>query len=292
MQRLITGLAGWGLRVCATMTALAGAALLIAGLPVLDFLSGEPAASAAIRSLLWIGATCVTGGGAALYLSRPGRPAFPNERAEPTGAERPEVGGWLIAMAIALFALPVAATLALRSFLSEWRWAVDLMSRSGLWEGANANMSGVLLMPVFAALTPALIELTALAAVVGASAVSMALLLARSPRFPRLYLICAVLMAAWVIASVLGVAAAARGVDAVRQLIATSETRGSEVAMLHGYLNRYTTAVFGAAPILVMALLAYLIWTPWILTSRRAVATFAPEAPPSGVEAITRPPGA
>ena len=102
----------------------------------------------------------------------------------------------MIALAIVLVALPVWLLFRLQPFLTEWSRVVDVLAASDLWQGANANMSGIVLVPLAGALTPPLFELAALFAFVVASAVLLPLLLSRSRRFPRIYLVCGVLLSA------------------------------------------------------------------------------------------------
>ena len=161
-------------------------------------------------------------------------------------------------------------------------------------------MSGIILVPLAGALTPPLFELAALFAFVVASAVLLALLLSRSPRFPRIYIVCGVLLSALVIASVRGADAALLAVDAIRQLTQSSSASAEEFAQVTDVLARYTSIVDSTAPVLAWALCAYLAWVPAMFFSQRVRTTFAISADdrvstptPStaiGLEVITRPP--
>jgi hypothetical protein len=195
MDNLTDRLTMWALRSVATAILFAGVSVLVAGVPLFGMLPEFPVARAIAAVLFQISALFVVSGATAMYLSRPRARWLPNERATTSDAERPGVGGWLIALAIVLVALPVWLLLRLQPFLTEWSRVVDVLSASDLWQqGANANMSGIVLVPLAGALTPPLFELAALFAFVVASAVLLPLLLSRSRRFPRIYLVCGVLL--------------------------------------------------------------------------------------------------
>jgi hypothetical protein len=287
----------WLLRSLATVMALAGAAVLVAGISSSGLLAGSEVASSIAAILVQIGGLFLFAGAAAIYLSRPrGRLSLPNERAEISGADRPEVGGWLIALAIGLIALPVWLVLRLLPFLAEWRRVAGLIAASAIWDGANANGAGLVVLPVAAALVPPLIELLALGSFVVMSAALLVMLLLRSPRFPRVYVICVVLLFALVMASVRGADATALARTAVEQLMDSTTPRGDEEVQVRYWLNRYTDIVSVTASALLWTLCGYLVWTPAMFLSGRVRATFAsapidlsPAGPPN-VETITSPP--
>ena len=234
--------------------------------------------SRAIAAVLFqISGVFVLSGATAIYLSRRRARWLPNERAKTSDAERPGVGGWLIALAIVLVALPWLL-IRLQPFLTEWSRVVDVLSASDLWQGANANMSGIVLVPLAGALTPPLFELAALFAFVVASAVLLPLLLSRSRRFPRIYLVCGVLLSALVIASVRGADSAMLAGNAVEQLIEGSNARVEEAAQLREGLARYTNTVGSTAPVLAWTLCGYLGFVPAMIFSRRVRTTFANSA--------------
>jgi len=293
MEKLTDRLALGVLRFFATAMLFFGISVFIAGVPLFGMLTGSPLVQTIAGILLQIGGAFVVGGGAALYLSRRRGPLLPNERAATSDAERPALGGWLIALAIVLVTLPIWLVLRLRPFLAEWGRVIDFLATLDIWQGANANGSGLVLLPLFAALTPPFFELAALSAFVVASAALFALLLSRSPRFPRIYLACVVLLSALVIASVRGADAAMSAAEAVRQLIEDTNPSAEEAALLSDSLNRYTSIVSSTAPVLVWALCAYLIWIPGVISSRRARIVFAKRARDAGaidLESITTPP--
>ena len=233
-----------------------------------------------------------------MYLSRAGGPRLANERVTTSDADRPEDGGLLIGLAVVLVALPASLLLLLQPFLAEWSVVARLLAGADIWQGANANMSGVILVPLAGALTPPLFELAALFAFVVASAVLLALLLSRSRRFPRIYIVCGVLLSALVIASVRGADAALLAGDAIRQLTQSSTASAEDFAQFTDVLARYTSIVGSTAPVLAWALCAYLAWVPAMFFSQTVRTTFAIGAEDrvstssrtAGLEAITRPP--
>ena len=288
----------WALRSVARMMLLAGVSALVAGVPMYGMMSESPVARAIAGVVFQLSGVFMISGAAAMYLSRTSGPKLTNERLTTADADRPEVGGLLIGLAIVLVVLPVWLLLLLQPFLAEWSVVARFLAASEIWQGANANMSGVVLVPLAGALTPPLFERAALFAFVVASAVLLALLLSRSRRFPRIYIVCGVLLSALVIASVRGAAAAMMAGDAVRQLIEGSSASAEESAQLMDGLARYTSIVGSTAPVLAWALCAYLAWMPAMFFSQRVRTTFATGADdristPStaiGLETITRPP--
>ena len=288
----------WALRSVATMMLLGGVSALVAGAPMYGMISESPVARAIAGVVFQLSGVFMVSGAAAMYLSRAGGPRLPNERLTTSDADRRDVGGLLIGLAIVLVALPVWLLLLLQPFLAEWSVVARLLAASEIWQGANANMSGIILVPLAGALTPPLFELAALLAFVVASVVLLALLLSRSRRFPRIYIVCGVLLSALVIASVRGADAAMMAGDAVRQLIEGSSASAEESAQLIDGLTRYTSVVGSTAPVLVWALCAYLAWVPAMIFSQRVRTTFAASADDRvstsssaiGLEAITRPP--
>jgi hypothetical protein len=297
MKKLTDRLGEWLLRSIATVMLFAGAAVLVAGMASSGLMTGSAVASTIAGILFQIGGLFVVAGAAAIYLSRPrGLLPLPNERVETSGAERPAVGGWLIALAFALVGFPVWLVLRLLPFLEEWRRVASFLAASGIWDVGNATGAGFVLVPAAGALVPPLLELISMAGFVVASAALLLLLLLRSPRFPRVYLVCVMLLSALVIASVRGADAAAVARTAVERLMESTKPRGDEDAQLRQGLDRYTGIVGSTASALRWTLCGYLVWVPAMFLSRRARTTFASRAadlPPSEAPdnaAITSPP--
>jgi hypothetical protein len=141
-------------------------------------------------------------------------------------------------------------------------------------------------------------ELAAAVSMLASSVMLIALLLLRSQRFPRAYLVCVILLTAPVIASVRGASAAALAASAVQQLVVDTSVTADESAQLSEWLQRYTSIVGSTAPVLAWTFCGYLIWMPALLFSRRARSTFAASgerrvldpARATDLEAITSPP--
>ena len=296
MSTLAERLIGWFLRAIAKAMLFGGFAMLTAAIPLLTMLSADVTRAIA-GVLLQVAAVFFVGGVAATYLSHSRAALLPNERVTTAEDQRPAVGGWLMALGVALVAAPVWLLVTMRPFLAEWRRVIELASAPGLWDNANANMSGVVLMPIAAALTPPFFELATLIGFVASSLILLPLMLSRSPQFPRVYVVCAVLLTAMVLASMRGASAAALASDALRQLIDTTSANAQEAASLRQVLERYSI-VFATAPALLWTLFAYVLWVPAVPASTRVRATFAQRVAPavstpaqvSDVASITSPP--
>jgi hypothetical protein len=249
MDPLSGRVVAWLIRAASSALVFAGGALFVAAIPTWSATSG------AIRDVLvvvlQIGGAWVLLGLAAGYISR--RHA----------AVRP--GRWTIVLALILLTVAAWLALALRPFLAEWREVASLLSSSDLWRNANANMSGVVLIPMAAALTPPFIELAALAAFVGFALAMLVLAVTRSARFPTLYLASALVLTALVVGSWRGAAVARMTAEALQPLIEESKPRPEEYAVIRGGLDRYTAAVLPTATTLAWAWLGYALWIPPVL---------------------------
>ena len=260
MDALGDRLVAWTLRAAATALILAGIALFVAGVPTWSMVSGS--AHDILVVVLEIGAAFVLCGIAAMIGAR--LPRLPAGVPPASTA-----GGWTIGLALTLIVVPAWLLVTLQPFLSEWRVVATLGWSSGFWKNANANMSGVILIPMAAALAPPAFELAALAGCVLSSIVMLALLLSRSARFPRLYVAAVLLLTALVAASLRGTAAAAMTTDALQPFIQKSKPRPEEYAQIRGVVDRYQTAVAPTAAALAWAWLGYAIWVPPVVLSGR-----------------------
>lgn len=292
-ERVVT----WLLRAVARAMFFAGMAIFVAAVPLLGMLTDAPLLQRLGSSLLQVGGALLVAGGLAGFLLRQ-RARLPNERVVASDEQRPPIGGWLTVLVFTLTAAPVWLVIRLLPFLAEWRRVIDLLVAEGMWDSANANGSGLILMPLAGALTPPFIELVTMAAFIASSAVIVPLVLSRSPRLPRFYLVCAVLLSALALASLRAASAATRAGDEFRQFVVAKSVSAEDAATMTGTLDRYTTAVVTTAPPLAWTLFVYLCWLPPLLRSPRAERTFArrpePAAPtvatPMTVAAITSPP--
>jgi hypothetical protein len=177
------------------------------------------------------------------------------------------------------------AAAAAATFLSEWREVALLLWSSDLWQTANANMSGVVLLPIAAALTPPFVELLAVVAFVVSSLVMVGLLATKSARFSSLYVAAVLVLTALVVGSARGASAARMTAEALQPLIDASRPRPEEEALIRNAMDRYETAVVPTATALVWAWLGYAIWIPPVVF----VVAPAIGGPPSSSRATPRP---
>ena len=290
-------LVAWLLRSVARAVLFAGTSMLLAGGATFGMLSDEGVFGAIAVILLHVGAGFALTGAAAIWLSQSREPLLPNESATIANSQRPPVSGWLMVFATTLITAPLWLVFRLQPFLAEWRYVLDLLSTPGLLDNANANMSGVVLIPLAAALTPPFFELAMFVGFIVTSATLLPLLLSRSPRFPRFYLVCVVLLSGLAFASMRGADAATLASDALRQLVNTTSANAQEAATVRQALERYLIVVSTVPPLLWTGLV-YVIWIPAMFTSTRVRATFAQRPKPqvstpataSDVAAITTPP--
>jgi hypothetical protein len=265
LEGLGARLVAWALRLASTALICAGIAMFGAGIAML------PAASGALRDILavvlQIGAAFVVFGIAAIWTSR--LPPLSTEAGAPRVSGDTPLGGWTWLLAASLVAVPAWLLLRLQPFLSEWRVVAGLLASSELWQNANANMSGVVLLPLFAALTPPFIQLVALAAFIAGSIALLALVAATSPRFPRLFVATVLVLTALVAASARGASAVSMTADALQPFIEESKPRPQEYAEIRGIADRYMAAVTPTAAALGWAWLGYAIWIPPLVLSAR-----------------------
>lgn len=287
------------MRVAANAMLMGGGSLLVAGLTAAGALSGSPIARSVASAVLQIGGVLVAAGGAARYLSGTSAAVrLPNERAALSDADRPALDGWMIALAVVLVAVPVWLVLRLRPFFAWWREIAAVIERSRIWEAANANGAGLILMPIVGALTLPAIELATAAAFLLAPLMLLPLLLSRSSRFPRAYLVSMLLLTALVFASARAAGAGLMAVDGVQKLMRESNARPGETARAEEVLQRYTIVVGSTARALSWAFCGLVVWLPAVVLSARARSVFAvraaapaPDTPIAwSVEGVTRPP--
>jgi len=259
MDALSDRIVAWTIRVASAALVFAGVALFVAGIPLLQAASDAPRDILIV--VLQIGGAFIVCGLGAIAAARLPPPRVPD------GAE---LAGWRLALAAALVAVPAWLVVTLQPFLSEWRVVARLLASSELWDNANSNMSGVVLVPLAAALAPPLIQLAALAAFVVTSVVMLALLAAKSARFVRLYIGCVLLLTALVAGSARGTSAATMTAGALLPWIEASKPRPEEYVQVRGVVDRYTAAVTPTARALGWAWLGLAIWIPpLVLAGRR-----------------------
>lgn len=201
-------------------------------------------------------------------------------------------------LALVLVAGPLVLVISVQPFLAECRFAYTFLESSVDWNSAGAGMAGIALLPIFGALTPALIELITMAAFVGTSAILFPLLCVRSYRFPRFYVVCLVLVSGLALSSVLAAYGVNEIADGFRQMIETTSASARESAEIRQGLDRYAKAVGVPVLPLVITWFTYAAWLGPLVSSPRARETFAspvrqPIATPAkaqDIAAITAPP--
>ena len=298
MDTLFERLIAWLLRSVATAKLFAGVAMLLAGIPLFTLLRPESDLVRQIAStLLQLGVVFLVSGIAARVFLRSGARLLPNEERTIAG-ERPAVGGWLQVMAFVLIAAPLILVVSLRPFLAECVRAKAFLDASGVWDGASQNMAGIVLIPIFGAMTPPLLELATMAAFIGTSAVLFPLLATRSYRFPRAYIVCLILMTGLALATIRAVYGVNEIAVGLRQLIETTTANAREAAEFRQSLDRYTSAVGLPVLPLVITWFVYAVWLPVLSSSPRGWETFARRPVPhvstpvtaQDIAAVTKPP--
>ena len=278
MGTLFERLVGWSLRSAATALLIGGVALLVAAVPAWPLTAETEAPRAIVVILAQMGALLVWAGAAANYLLRRRAPVLPNERITVADDQRPALGGELVVLALMLIGVPIWLVVRLQPFLAEWRFVWGYISDPQLWDNANANMSGVVLIPLAGVLTPPFLQLLTLVGFVMVSATLLPLLVARSPRFPRLYVASLVLLSALLLVSALATSGAMLANDALRQemeRIGSTNVDAAEEASVRNALDRYASAIRTTAPKLALAWLSYAIWIPLLFGSTRVRLTLA-----------------
>jgi len=284
----------WALRLTATAMQVAGAALLVAGVTLLLLAPADLTRPIAVHSMQ-IAAAFMAGGAATRFFSRSRRPGLPNEQTALPDTQRPRIGGWLYGLAVTLVAAPVLLLVRLQPHLVEGRRVIDRLATLGIWETANANGSGLILLPLAGAFTPPALELATVMSCIGASLVLLPLLILRHPILVRVYVALTIVIATLAFVSWRGVNVALVAAGALQNAVDASSTTSEEAAQIGNGITRYTSAIRMALPPLLWAMLAYLVWLPPLLMSRRSRATFAARAEHAAtsrldVEAVTSPP--
>ena len=147
----------WALRSVATAMVFAGVSVLVAGVPLFGYLPPEAPVARTIAGLLFQLSGLFVSSGATAMLSV-ARPCARGSRMSVRRPLTPNGHVWaelrVIVMAIVLVTLPVWLLLGLlQPFLAEWSRVADVLSTFDMWEGADANMSGIVLVPLAEATT-------------------------------------------------------------------------------------------------------------------------------------------
>jgi hypothetical protein len=275
------------LRAVAIGTTLVGAAAVVAALVPALWPIGDRAAAIA-RAGLRLGLTALVGGVATRYLCRSPTGRLPHERGRE--AEEQLSGGWLLAFAITLVAVPVWLVAALEPLAALWSDMIALVVDHQLWpdlRGAQ-QFSGLIVIPLAAMFAVPCLE-TVTAGWFGVSALLLLLLVVlRSPRLPRAFLACVVLQATLVAASVFGHEAAAHVTAAVRDLVRDTGDAAfaAEQARALDAVGRYDVVLAASLRTLGWALVASLVWIPAFVSSARASSRSPAITPPPRVDPL------
>lgn len=262
------------LRSGATLMVLAGVSAVAAGLASLPILSAESNARPIVTIVYQMAAVSMLGGIAATYVLRTRRPFFVNETPTLSPGAQTAVGGWLIVMAIALAGLPVWMLFNVRDLLAEWRGIIAIAATSTMWQDGASSAAGLVLIPIFAALTPPFLELVAVIGFLAASLTSLMLLTTRKRTFPRFYTVWMLLLTAIVVVGVRGAAGSTLAAQIVERALERSSRDAAEAVPIVEFVRRYLSVVTTTATVLVWTLGGYLVWLPLVLFSGRIRSTF------------------
>jgi hypothetical protein len=216
-------------------------------------------------------------GSAALYLARRRTKWLPDGPLSEASAAS-SFNGWLLFFPLTVVGVAALMLTRLQPLAEFWRDVLALADQIGLWQELqrNSGASGLVLMPIIAALAVPGIEALAAVAYVLDSALLVALLLLRSTRVPRALVLCVLLQGSLVAGSVVGTVIIERVTPSLEQLIReTPDPGGVEQERATEVLRRYGVVTRGASDTLTWAWAAMVFWTPLILLTSRARKTFA-----------------
>jgi hypothetical protein len=268
------------LRLAATCMTIAALALIVpsTALWVMDAETARLVGAASVQLAM----VFAFAGGTALYLAgvrTKWLPDGPDSQASAGSG----LDGWMILFPLTLIGVPLLILSQLQPLTAFWRDVIALADQLNLWEGLQRSdgMSGLVLMPVIAALAVPGIDVVAAATHVGGSVLLLSLLLLRSSRVPRALVLCVLIQGGLVGASVLGTSAVERLAPSVEQLIReTPDAAGTEQMRALDELQRYRVVARSASQTLTAAWVLLAAWTPLLLFSGRARTTFAAAGPP------------
>jgi hypothetical protein len=289
-ERIIFALLGFG----AGLATFDGGAMLVASIPTLSFSSADPRIESVTRGLVAIAAAFLASGLIARVLLSSRSALLPNERTQRD--ESAVVAGWLLLLIATLLLLPFTTFYELAPLRALWTDVIAIAQENHFFDGLmqSSQISGVVLMPIFAASAVPALEVFSALSFLGGSLLLLPLLLTRSPRFPRAYLACTVLQGSLVFASIYGAAIA----HAVAEWVAdgagsTASLRTAELVEVLDAIDRYNSVMAASSKSLAWTLLGYAVWIVPLVASARVRATFGlrqpvvtAESPGSAVERL------
>ena len=265
-------------RVLATAVAAAGAAVLGLALVLPPVGGGEWFAT--IRAAAaFVGGALFVAGAAIAYLSSSRQPLLPNERVE--RSSDPSAGSWLVLPALVLAASTTWMFSRLPASISLWRDIITGLDRLNVWQGMwdAPQFSGYYLAPIgLVVAAPALQALTA-AVFAAAAFVVLLLMLFKSSRLPRVFLIAVLWLAALVFIGGVATMVAARAIPVVEQEIRRLPDPDGEGARWLPQIRRYGDATQSANRTLMVTWAAWALLLPVLALSDRAERTFATVRP-------------
>jgi hypothetical protein len=265
-------------RAVGLLIGFSGLSLLTGAIPAVAFAPAEDRPQAIARSSFLFAFAFLVGGGLARHLATSRRPLLANER---TSREHSApLGGWLLVLTVALCLVPLSAFYELAPLRSLWADMLEMLRENGLLEGAlkAGQNSGLVMMPVIATMIAPLVELATAAAFAVSSLLLLPLLSASSWRFPRAFLICVLIQAALMFASIYGAEIASQVSSWVVSEMGRSATHTRTIEDVRALeaIARYNTVLASTSRALLWAFAAYAIWLIPLLGTERARETFAP----------------
>jgi methionine-rich copper-binding protein CopC len=208
----------------------------------------------------------------------------------PAGDESEGAPPWIWLLGLMLIALPALAWASLADFVALWREILVLLDDVGFWDAfaRGGQNSGLVMLPIMAALFVPSLEAIAAFFLIGAPLVLLALLPTRSRQFPRLFTMLVVCQAGLVLASGIGADAFAKLAAELTAAIGTPED--VEVGRAAEQLSHASGVLTAAASAFVAPMLGHLVWLPVLLVSPRAAAFFRAGAKPATAPAWSAPP--
>jgi hypothetical protein len=286
MDTLSERFIAWFLRSIAGALLFAGISMLLPGVPLFAVLPTDdlPELRLIGSRLLQLGGILLVTGLAAKYLLRSRKLPLPNEQVTIADDRRPAVEGWLLVLAFTVAVVPLLLVARLQPFFAEARPVAEFLESTSFWN----DRSGLVLLPLAGALTPPFLQLATTAAFIGTSVIALVLLLARSHRFPRTFIVCLVLATGLLVASHHSASSAKTIADILQQQIARARMNAEELATINEGIERYTGMLDLAGSTLMWTWTTYVIWLPAMFSSTRVRETFArPLRRP--IEALERP---
>lgn len=174
--------------------------------------------------------------------------------------EEPHWVRWQLPLALALVCLSAVMGLRLAPLAAFWREAFVLMRDANVWGGLEdgAQLSGIVLAPIAAALIVPAIACAAAAAFVAGTIASLVLLAQRNVNLPRVYLASFLLQAALVVSIVNGASLTRQAGDAIeREVPRQTRTTVTEATDMVERIRRYDATVAASASTLMWTLGAY-----------------------------------